>query len=163
MEDFVKILHKSTVNVINTNDKNIREKNEALISYLEQAPTKNQILSLALGNIEFTEFLKNVFERQNWIIFVIPKEYSIITTDAPVVEDYSNIQESIKSFPTANKIIPISSNIVLYVAHKGSKIKYINVQNKDQIKGLNTVIYINRNRFIYSKDKATNRRSENNY
>lgn len=45
--------------------------------------------------------------------------------------------------------------MVLCVAKKGSQIKYLTVQDEEQIKGLNTVIYINRNRFIYSKDKNT--------
>lgn len=155
IENFVNVVHKSVLNVINTTDKNIIEKNKDLINSLKLSPTKKQILSLAFGDINFIEFLKNVFEKQNWIIFVIPKEFNIITTDAPVIEDYSNVTEIIKSFPTANKIIPLSANMVLCVAKKGSQIKYLTVQDEEQIKGLNTVIYINRNRFIYSKDKNT--------
>lgn len=155
MEDFINVLNKSRFKLINSTTKEIREKNKDIIKELEQPPTKNQILSLSFGNIEFTNMLINVFEKQNWIIFVIPKEFNIITTDAPVIEDYSDVTENIKSFPTANKIIPLSSNMVLCVAKKGSQFKYLTVQDKEQIKGLNTVIYINRNRFIYSKNKNT--------
>lgn len=155
MEDFVNVLNKSRLKLINSADKEIRDKNKDLIDSLKKAPTKNQILSLAFGNIELTQVLKNVFEKQNWIIFVIPKEFNIITTDAPVIEDYSMIKDGIKSFPTANKVIPLSPNIVLCVSMRGSKFEYKKVNDLEQIKGLNTVIYINRNRFIYSKDKKT--------
>lgn len=155
MEDFINVFNKSSLNIINSTDQTIKDKNKDLINLLEQVPTKNQILSLSFGNIELTNMLKNVFEKQNWIIFVIPKEFNIITTDAPVIENFSNVTESIKSFPTANKIIPLSPNMVLCVAKKGSRFKYFKVQDEEQIKGLNTVIYINRNRFIYSKNKNT--------
>lgn len=155
MEDFVNVLNKSRLKLINSADKEIRGKNKDLIDSLKKAPTKNQILSLVFGNIELTQVLKNVFEKQNWIIFVIPKEFNIITTDAPVIEDYSMIKDGIKSFPNANKVIPLSPNIVLCVSKRGSKFEYKKVNDFEQIKGLNTVIYINRNRFIYSKDKKT--------
>lgn len=155
MEDFINVLNKSRLKLINSTTKEIREKSKDIIKELEQPPTKNQILSLSFGNIEFTNMLINVFEKQNWIIFVIPKEFNIITTDAPVIEDYSDVTGNIKSFPTANKIIPLSPNMVLCVAKRGSQFKYLTVQDKEQVKGLNTVIYINRNRFIYSKNKNT--------
>lgn len=155
MEDFINVFNKSTLKLINSTDKEIIDKNKDIISKLEQSPTKNQILSLSFGNIELTNMLKNVFEKQNWTIFVVPKEFNIITTDAPVIEDYSNVTEIIKSFPTANKIIPLSANMVLCVAKRGSRFKYLKVQDEEQIKGLNTVIYINRNRFIYSKNQNT--------
>lgn len=155
MEDFINVLNKSRLKLINSADKEIIDKNKDIVSKLEQSPTKNQILSLSFGNIELTNMLKNVFEKQNWIIFVIPKEFNIITTDAPVIEDYSNVTEIIKSFPTANKIIPLSPNMVLCVAKRGSQFKYLKVHDEEQIKGLNTIIYINRNRFIYSKNKNT--------
>ena len=151
MEDFINVLNKSRLKLINSADKEIIDKNKDIISKLEQSPTKNQILSLSFGNIELTNILKNVFEKQNWTVFIVPKEFNIITTDAPVIEDYSNVTE-IKSFPTANKIIPLSPNMVLCVAKRGSKFKYLKVQDEEQIKGLNTIIYINRNRFIYSKN-----------
>lgn len=152
---FFAVLNKSRLKLINSANEEIRNKNKDIISDLEQTPTKNQILSLSFGNIELTSMLKNVFEKQNWIIFVVPKEFNIITTDAPVIEDYSNITENIRAFPTANKIIPLSPNMVLCVAKKGSKFKYLKVQDEEQIKGLNTLIYINRNRFIYSRNKNT--------
>lgn len=155
MEDFINVLNKSRLKLINSTTKEIREKSKDIIKELEQPPTKNQILSLSFGNIEFTNMLINVFEKQNWIIFVIPKEFNIITTDAPVIEDYSDVTGNIKSFPIANKIIPLSPNMVLCVAKRGSQFKYLTVQDKEQVKGLNTVIYINRNRFIYSKNKNT--------
>lgn len=155
MEDFINVLNKSRLKLINSADKEIIDKNKDIVSKLEQSPTKNQILSLSFGNIELTNMLKNVFEKQNWIIFVIPKEFNIITTNAPVIEDYSNVTEIIKSFPTANKIIPLSPNMVLCVAKRGSQFKYLKVHDEEQIKGLNTIIYINRNRFIYSKNKNT--------
>lgn len=155
MEDFINVFNKSTLKLINSTDKEIIDKNKDIINELEQFPTKNQILSLSFGNIELTNMLINVFEKQNWIIFVIPKEFNIITTDAPVIEDYSNVTEIIKSFPTANKIIPLSPNMVLCVAKRGSQFKYLKVHDEEQIKGLNTIIYINRNRFIYSKNKNT--------
>lgn len=155
MEEFINVLNKSRLKLINSANKEIIDKNKDIINKLEQSPTKNQILSLSLGNIELTNMLKNVFEKQNWIIFIVPKEFNIITTDAPVIEDYSIIKDGIKSFPTANKIIPLSPNMVLCVAKRGSRFKYLKIQDEKQIKGLNTVIYINRNRFIYSKDKKT--------
>lgn len=155
MEDFINVLNKSRLKIINSANKEIIDKNKDMINRLEQPPTKNQILSLSFGNIELTNILKNVFEKQNWIIFIIPKEFNIITTDAPVIEDYSIIKDEIKSFPTANKIIPLSPNMILCVSKRGSKFEYIRVNDEEQIKGLNTVIYINRNRFIYSKDRVT--------
>ena len=155
MEEFLNVLNKSKLKLINSANKEIIDKNKDIINKLEQSPTKNLILSLSFGNIELTNMLKNVFEKQNWIIFIVPKEFNIITTDAPVIEDYSIIKDGIKSFPTANKIIPLSPNMVLCVAKRGSRFKYLKIQDEKQIKGLNTVIYINRNRFIYSKDKKT--------
>lgn len=154
MENFINVLNKSRLKLINLAKPNVIEKNKDLIHELEQQPTKNQILSLSFGNIELTNMLKNVFEKQNWTIFVVPKSYNIITTDAPVIEDYSNVKKAIKSFPNANKIIPISPNKVLCVSQKGSRIRYIKVHDEEQIRGLNTIIYINRNRFVYSREKS---------
>ncbi|MDD3149357.1 MAG: DUF4238 domain-containing protein, partial [Candidatus Gastranaerophilales bacterium] len=97
-----------------------------------------------------------IYSQMNWQFFY-SKTSSFLTSDNPLIYYEPKIDTGPYGYgiatPTVEKIVPLSSNLILWIGDLGNKILYRELNDKKVIRYINSSIFVRRHQFVIAKDK----------
>ncbi len=92
----------------------------------------------------------------NWQL-IYTENSSFITSDNPLIYYEPKIDTGHYGYgvatPTVEKIVPLASNVILWMGDKGRDILYKELKDRKTIRYINASIFVRRNQFVIAKDK----------